>query len=895
MRDTHEIPSTSELTNYLSADVRFLGILLGNVIHEQHGKDAFDLVERVRATAKSRRSGTPGATETLTKLIASLSLDSKRILIKAFSNYFQLINIAEDLQRIRVLRQREMALTLAESIEQAINILVSRGVTTQQMKMLLGKIGIRLVLTAHPSEAKRKEVLLKMREIARMMAQRERQRMLPREQYKLENSLLEEIEELWQTRPTRAERATVADEVDFGTYFVTALIMDVVVDVYHELREVLVKYYPDDDWSDLPALLRYGSWIGGDRDGNPNVTADVSLTTLNTQRELAHQVYIADITTLRDHLTQSSDEVKISDVLRDSVDEASAAKYPSEIYRQKLNQILKNLRERAYKSSAPFLYDLQMIDDSLRHHHGLHVANGALHRLIMKVRVFGLHLLTLDVREDSSRHATALDEMFRAYGIADNYLEMPEEDKQALLLAEIKSSRPFFPQTPNFSQTTNEVIATWRMIAQAHRDYGKEVIDNVIASMSQQPSDVLAMLMLAHEVGIQDDIDIIPLFETIDDLHASERVMKTLFDNEEYANHLKKRGMYQQIMLGYSDSNKDGGYLASNWGLYTTQNMLARLCEREGVSLELFHGRGGSIGRGGGPTNQSILSQPPDSMKGRIKITEQGEVIAYRYSNPEIARRHLHHVLHAVLLASAGAANVAGQPAWMAAMDELSETGRVAYRKFVYENEGFLEYWQAATPIDELSNLPISSRPAKRRAGGFSGLRAIPWVFSWMQSRAIIPSWFGVGTALQRFTLDHADGLATLKQMFKEWPFFKSLIQNVELDVAKADMGIAELYASLVQDEQLRDMIFSQMKAEHTLASDMICQITDQSDLLSSSPVMQRSIDRRNPYVDPLNFIQVALLRELRSLPPGTPEYEATLAAVLFTVNGIAAGMKTTG
>jgi phosphoenolpyruvate carboxylase len=895
MRETSEIPSTTELTNFLSADVRFLGTQLGNVIREQHGKEAFDLVEKVRSTAKARRNNTPGATEALTTLINSLPLESKRILIKAFANYFQLINIAEDLQRIRVLRQRELSQTLTESMDQAVGILAARGLNADQLRTLLSKINIRLVLTAHPSEAKRKEVLLKIREIARMMARRERQRMIPREQRVLESTLLEEIEELWQTRPTRAERATVADEVDFGTYFVTTLIMDIVVEVYDELREVLETHYPAEDWSTLPTLLRYGTWIGGDRDGNPNVTGDVTLNTLTTQRELAHQVYITEVSTLRDHLTQSIDEVKVDETLITSVDEASGAKFPGEIYRQKLDQILRKLRERAYPSSAAFLEDLLMIDASLRENHGLHVANGALNRLITKVRVFGLHLLTLDVREDASRHASALDEIFRAYGITEHYLELPEEEKQKILLAEIKNTRPFFPQTPNFSPTTNEVIAMWRMIAKAHHDFGKEVIDNVIASMSQQPSDVLAMLMFAHEVGIQDDIDIVPLFETIDDLHASVQIMTTLFHNEEYAKHLKVRGMYQQIMIGYSDSNKDGGYLASNWGLYTTQRTLSKLCETEGVSVELFHGRGGSIGRGGGPTNQSILSQPPDSMKGRIKITEQGEVIAYRYSNPEIARRHLHHVLHAVLLAAAGAANVAGQPAWMAAMDELSETGRGAYRKFVYESEGFLEYWQAATPIDELSNLPISSRPAKRRAGGFAGLRAIPWVFSWMQSRAIIPSWFGVGTAFQRYTQDHADGLATLQQMYKQWPFFKALIQNVELDVAKADMGIAELYASLVKDEKLRETIFSQMKAEHTLASKMICQITEQTDLLSGSPVMQRSIDRRNPYVDPLNFIQVALLRELRSLEPGTAEHEATLAAVLFTVNGIAAGMKTTG
>src|SRR5262249_37843521 len=397
------------------------------------------------------------------------------------------------------------------------------------------------------------------------------------------------------------------------------------------------------------------------------------------------------------------------------------------------------------------------------------------------------------------------------------------------------SPRPLFPAEPRFSENTNRIIATWRMIAQAHRLYGPVVIDSVIASMSQYPSDILALLMFASEVGVQNDVDLVPLFETIEDLHESQKIMTGLFANPEYRKYLQARGMKQQIMLGYSDSNKDGGYLASNWNLYAAQQSLAEVCRTNGVELELFHGRGGSIGRGGGPTGKAILAQPPSAFQGQIKITEQGGVIAYRYSNGDIARRHLNQVMNAVLIAKGAPPKTAVKPEWRAAMDFLSETGRAAYRKFVYETPGFFDYWQQATPINELARLPISSRPAKRKPGGdFSTVRAIPWMFSWMQSRAIIPSWYGLGHALGAFCVlpptrsphppspspsgrggENISGLDLLKEMYHEWAFFQALIDNAQLDLAKADMGIAELYASLVSDPQLRQSIFTELKTEH--------------------------------------------------------------------------------
>jgi phosphoenolpyruvate carboxylase len=894
IRDTM---TTKDLSSPLGADIRLLGNLLGQVIREQHGEAAFNLVERVRRAAKDRRGDVPGAAEDLTTTISGLDLESQRVLIKAFSNYFQLINIAEDQQRIRTLRLREREGKVDESIDEAVRTLHEAGLGADDVRKLLDKIAIRLVLTAHPSEAKRKEVLIKIRHIAQTMSSHDRATLLPREANALEEAITAEIEELWQTRPTRASRATVADEVDFGVYFLTSAIMDVVVDIYADLRASLMNYYPKSNWENLPSLLRYASWIGGDRDGNPNVTPDVTLQTLAAMREAVKAVYMVEIGFLAEHLTESADEVPVSEELREAVIAAGGLdeRFPTEFYRQQMILIQVRLARGDYQTNLELYDDLALAETSLRHHKGTHTAGGELRRVMEKVRLFGLNLVSLDVREDARLHANALDEMFRYYGRTDDYKGMAEADKQTLLTMEIANPRPFFPIEPHFSEATNKIISMMRMMAEAHKRYGKVVIDTFIASMSQNPSDILAMLLLAREVGISQDIDIVPLFETIDDLHNAPEVMTALFANERYREHLQARGNRQQIMIGYSDSGKDGGYLASNWNLYTAQQKLAETCAADGVTLELFHGRGGSIGRGGGPTNQAILSQPPLSMQGGIKITEQGEVIAYRYSNAEIARRHLHQVMHAVLLATGQPSRPELRPEWAAAMEKLAEEGRAAYRKFVYETKGFLDYWHQATPINELANLPISSRPAKRKSGGgFSDVRAIPWHFSWMQSRAILPSWYGVGYALAAF-IGQDGGLETLRTMYTEWPFFKAMIDNAQLDLAKADMGIAALYASLVEDQKLRDMIFDEMQAEYDRAREQVCKVIDVPELLHSSPVMQRSIERRNPYVDPLNFIQVTLLKELRSINGDAPEYKDLLGAVLATVNGISAGMKVTG
>ncbi len=889
----------SETQHLMNENIRFLGELLGQIISEQQGETVLNLVKNVRVQAIVRRSQNTNGTDKLARLIQDTDLQAKHTLTKAFGSYLQLTNIAEELQRIRILRQREKEGKVDDSLQEAIEQLHKQGLSAAKMRDLLQEVRVRLVLTAHPSEAKRQEVLIKLRDISDMMTEREQPHILPREHRALQDDIIRRIEQLWQTRPTRADSATVADEVEYGLYFITQILMDVVVAIYDELQFQLEQLYPDEAWTDLPPILRFSSWIGADRDGNPNVTPEATLETLATQRRAACQVYMKDVAYLRDRLTQSLDEISISGELKARM-AGWNGRYPDEVYRQIMDDIYTRLENDQYKTGNELLEDLRLVERSLQGNKSNHSADGTLRSLIRKVQLFGLHLVPLEIREDARLYINALTELFAHYDICNNYADLPEDEKQALLTRKIANPSSLFLVEPNFSETTNRVISTWNMIAQAHQHYGPSVIDTSIASMSQYPSDVLAMQLFATEVGVVDHLDLVPLFETVDDLKAASTVMTRLFENKAYSQHLKRRRrsgglLSQEIMIGYSDSNKDGGYLASNWNLYQAQESLAETCAPRSISLRLFHGRGGSIGRGGGPTNRAILSQPPGSLHGEIKITEQGEVIGYRYANAAIAWRHLSQVMNAVFTAVDKSKVSQVDPIWRHTMETISETSRKAYRRFVYETEDFLTYWQQATPMNELANMRIGSRPVKRKKGGFDAIRAIPWVFSWMQSRAIIPSWYGVGHALESFCEEAPDNLLILQQMYEDWDFFAILIKNVELDVAKADMEIAELYSSLVQDEALRERIFTDIYEEHRRTCDYICRVTGQAELLDNMPVIKRSIAGRNPYVDPLNFIQVELLRQLRELEPNSEEHQAVLREVLATVSGIAAGMKTTG
>ena len=875
----------------LSEDIHLLGDLLGQVLSEQHGRESFELEERVRKGAIARREGDPDAAEQVVEEISNADLEAKRVLIKAFSNYFQLVNIAEDQQRIRVLRDREARGELGESIPAALDELQEAGWGPDQVREAIEDLSIGLVLTAHPTEAKRKEMLIKLRTVADLIDRRERVSLVPREVDFLESRLLQRIEELWQTRPTRSMAPSVMDEVEFGLYFLTSVIMDVTVELYAELRRELSQRFPAEDWSDLPVFVEFASWIGGDRDGNPEVTPEVTIETVERMRAAARRIYRRDLESLRDALTQSTGEIGFSEAILAAIADRDdlQRKHPDQPYRQFISLMLERLERDDFHDGDELLEELDMIRKSLLDHRGVHSAEGELWRLIQKVRAFGLNLAPLDIRDDARRITPALREILKG----------PEKEERLVvddLEAALERQDTWDLEEREFSESANEVLAIWQLVADLIERYGEESVASVIGSMTRNVEDVLALLIFARAFGVERHVDLVPLFETIADLEASPEVMGRLFEIDAFRTQVRTRGDRQQIMIGYSDSDKDGGYLASNWSLHKAMEQLAEVCGEYGITIELFHGRGGSIGRGGGPTNRAIFSQPRAATEGgKIRMTEQGEVIAYRYANASIARRHLHQVFHAALLSSTLPRSRSIDRAWRDAMEDLSQRGQRAYRDLVFDTQDFIDYWQESTPFPELTELQIGSRPAKRKEGGFEEVRAIPWVFSWMQCRVILPSWYGIGTAVTGYLSERERGLDELREMYAGWPFFRQVIENAELDLAKVEMEIAERYLPLVSDPERGRELFDRLRDEFDRSRRGVLRITGREQLLDRQPVIQRSIERRNPYVDPLNFIQVDLLRQLRTMDPEDPDHGTTLEATLATIKGIAAGMKTTG
>jgi phosphoenolpyruvate carboxylase len=547
---------------------------------------------------------------------------------------------------------------------------------------------------------------------------------------------------------------------------------------------------------------------------------------------------------------------------------------------------------RAYRNVQEFQHDLKLIEASLLANRGERLAKGRLGRLLRAVEVFGFHLATLDMRQHATRHRAAIAEIFKAYGIFDDYDALAEADKVRVLTREILNQRPLTAQL-SFSEETNESVALFRLIKRAKEEIDEHAVQTYIISMTTMASNLLEVLLLAKDSHLFGRIDIVPLFETVEDLDHAPRIMASLFENQAYYKHLAVRGMRQQIMIGYSDSNKDGGYLQANWLLFKAQRTLARLCDQYGAKLTLFHGRGGTLGRGGGPANRSILAQPPESVRGSIKLTEQGEVVSGRYSTMALARRHLEQLVNAVLLTSGKRPHFEQEERWAGIMDELSELAFRKYRRLVTKPR-FIDYFHEATPIDQIGALNIGSRPARRKATqAISDLRAIPWVFAWTQSRVNLPSWYGVGTALEGWIGASPERLEQLREMYRLWPFFRTVIDNVQMGLAKTDMAVASLYAELT-DEATRQAIFDDFFEEEQRTERLVLQVANAPQLLDNEPVLRRSITVRNPYVDPMNYMQVGLIRRLRT--ETDPDVRRKLQqAILLSVNGIAAGLQNTG
>ena len=914
----------------LARDVRLLGNALGTVLKEQGGTELFDLVEQFRSLTKEMRddSRIERVDTDLDSLVTSLDVTAARKVLKSFTTYFQLVNLAEQKEIVRVNRQRAAEAgsdPRRESVRDAVRFLSRSGVTAEKMAELVRNLSIKLVFTAHPTESRRRSIL----------GEIDRPLLSESEKAKLEQEILAETEILWQTDEVRQRRLTVIDEAFNALFYFNHTLFAVTPKIYEDLESALAEYFPGTDF-EIPIFLEYGSWIGGDRDGNPTITLEHTAKILQMQKDTALGKYIPAIRSLSDRLSQSRRYVSISEELQQSlisdaeempyVAAEAAARGATEPYRRKMEFIWERLRlaravnggsdesPAAYTSSAELIADLEIVDRSLRENNGCFAARRALAPLITRAKLFGFHLARLDIRDHKDKFVAALGAIFGQYGV--DWKSLTEAEKIRQLEIAIESTDLLIKTGQHFDEPIQITINLFNQAFEKMKSNGQAAYGSFIMSMSSTVSDVLSLLLLAKEARLvqfeggsaTSTVDVVPLFETIADLESAPSVLDTLLSNAAYSKNIAARGSLQEVMVGYSDSNKDGGYLTAVWKLFVAQTRLTEVARKHGVALRIFHGRGGAVGRGGGPANRAILAQPPGSIQGRIKVTEQGEVIAARYFDEEIAYRNLEQIVHAVLISSAElprSDSFEERPEWVVAMDAISDTAFRAYRSLVFENRDFVRFFQEATPIGELASLNIGSRPPKRTASDrIEDLRAIPWVFSWMQSRITLPGWFGVGTALSSFAEQSAGNIGLLQDMYDSWPFFKATLDNCQMSLAKADMHIGSKYASLAKDRELSDRIFGSIKAEYEKTVTIVNKVTKSNALLDNSPVRLR-----NPYVDPLSYIQVDLLKRMRDLPsedevsalPPQQQAECSAmraelqAAVLLSINGVAASLKNTG
>lgn len=919
----------TEKDHPLRRNVRFLGHILGDVLVMEGGQALLNIVENIREMTKQLRvSFDPAVLEQCRELIRSLSPTMRRNVIRAFAIYFQLVNIAEQNHRVR--RHREYRLSggaaQRDSIASAVRKLKERGLSAKRVEEVLHYLSLELVITAHPTEAMRKTVLNIQKRIADHVQELDNPYLTEEDRERIREDILAEVHTLWQTDELHHRKPTVMDEVQHGLYYLDATLFDVLPDVHEELEKCLHREYPERDWH-VPTFLRFGSWIGGDRDGNPSVTPDVTWNTLKLQRDLVLQKYEQAVSRLIQKLSHSIRNMTVSGRFLRSLErdrrevnlekmDLGEWRYEHEPYRRKCIYMLARLRHTRldqvehgiYSGPEAFLKDLRLLFDNLRLHRANVVADREVARLIRQVELFGFHLVTLDIRQHSAEHEKALTEILNTLGIVENYGALSEERKLELLTDLLADPRPLTSPYMVFSPETEQCLELFRVIARAKETFGEEAIRNYLVSMTQGTSDLLEVVLFAKEVGLfrktgekaVSRLHVVPLLETIDDLHRAGEIMEAYFRHPAYVPADWEGHPYQEIMLGYSDSNKDGGMLTANWELYRAQRELCRLAGKYGLNVKYFHGRGGALGRGGGPLNRSIEAKPPETVLGGVKITEQGEVLSSRYALKPIASRSLEQATSALLLSAATALTGEGnepEQAWVEAMDEISGYALEEYQKLVFKDPAFLPFFHEATPLPEVGELKIGSRPTRRKnSRAFEDLRAIPWVFAWTQSRYLFPAWYAAGTGFARYMEKHPDGIRLLREMFRKWPFFRSLMYNLHMALAKADFVIAREYASLASDPKNGDRIFRLIEEEYRKTRELVLRITEQKELLDYVPVIQESIRLRNPYVDPLSFIQVDLLGILRSKEDRPEESkEEVLEQVLLTINGIAAGLRNTG
>ena len=907
----------------LRRDIKTLGHILGEILAHHGGMQLLEKVEKLRVMAITlRKNDDKEIYNELKEEIVNLDPPMRKQVIRAFSIYFHLINAAELNHRIR--RRREYQLqddhvVQKASIESAILSLKENKIDEATIQNVLDTISLELVITAHPTEATKRSVIEIQKRIATILKNLDNTMLTKKERKKLEDSLLNEVTVLWQTEELRERKPTVIDEVRNGLYYFDQTFFDVLPDIHQNLEEGLTEQFPKHKWK-VPNFLHFGSWIGGDRDGNPHVTPEVTWETLIRQRELAIKKYKEALVDLMKRFSQSTTRAKVSEELIANVENEEKVylkiekRWPveTEIYRRKMAIIIKRLKEVGnsevgYQSADELLKDLLLIHESVHNHQPTDRHLKTLNKLIRQVQLFGFHLATLDIRNHSGEHEAAITEILRKVKVTDDYSALSEDEKMKTLEKVLMDPRPVLLLNEDYSKETQEMINVFTMIKEAHETFGEKSILVYLVSMTQSASDLLEVLVLAKEAGIyrlhadgtvESQLNVAPLLETVDDLIAGPSIMETLFNLDVYRNHLKIRGDSQEIMLGYSDGSKDGGTLTANWKLYKAQLEIHGMAKRYNIGLKFFHGRGGSLGRGGGPLNRSILSQPRETLGDGVKITEQGEVLSSRYLLEDIAYRSLEQATSTLIEASVNLSEESEQQhlrekAWEEAMEEISDISLKKYQSLVFEDPDFLTYFTEATPLHEVGEFNIGSRPSKRKnRNRFEDLRAIPWVFAWTQSRQLIPAWYAAGSGLESFVSKDEDNLKLLQRMYEEWPFFRSTIDNLQMALMKADITTAKEYTSLVHDKEIADRIFGNIVEEYETTKAVLLKISDDEELLDHSPNIKESVHRRNPYVDPLNFLQVELIKELREQEEPNEEL---LTEVLLTISGIAAGLRNTG
>ncbi|MFD1512724.1 phosphoenolpyruvate carboxylase [Halomarina rubra] len=887
-------------------DVRELGALLGDTVADLSTPGAFETVEEVRRAAIAYRRGEADSPANLEAALADLSATRQGEVARAFTTYFELVNLAEERERVRSLRRDEQTETLADGVAEAVETLAAEGADAEQVVSVLDDVLIEPTFTAHPTEARRKTVKSKLRAVADGLEDLDERRLTDDERDRLWRALDAEVTSLWQTPQVRKRTPQVTDEALNVQWYLENTLFDVVGEVYDELETELGEQY---GIADVPKLFEFRSWAGSDRDGNPYVTPEVTDETLERQRAVVLDRYRQELKRISGVVSQDATRVDVGDdvlarlerhaeTLPGIADQAEL-RYPDEPYRQ----LLKLLRERVvrvgsvrpggYEEPADLLADLDALATDLRANGADSVAAAHVDPLRRQVSTFGFSLASLDLRDHQENHTLAVTETLEREGI--DYAALDEAERVDLLTEAILEPDPLVDVSDrdDCSETTAKVLELFESTAEWHREYGVDAIDTYCISMCEEPSHVLEVLFLADQAGIVDlpgysGLDVAPLLETEYALSGARRIMGTLFENEAYAAAVEARNGTQEIMLGYSDSNKENGYLAAQWSLHTNQKRLAAICDDYDVNLRLFHGRGGSISRGGGPMHDALLALPASTVTGQVKFTEQGEAIAEKYANPRIAERELEQMLNAQLRARHRALDgdrVRIRSEWREAMETAADAARESYRDLL-ETDGFVAFFEQATPITVIENLNLGSRPASRSGErSVEDLRAIPWVFSWTQARCIIPGWYSLAAGLDAY-LDDGGDLDTLREMYESWPFFGTMLDNAALSLARTEMEIAAGYADLA-DEDLRDAFFPRIRAEYDRACELVFEVTGRERLVDRD-WLEENLGHRNPYVDPLNYLQMTLLGRTHR----TPTEDRTLR---LTVKGIAAGMKNTG